>query len=96
MKTKANTHRDARLAWIKLSRNFEPTAGASKTKLRKKISKCKLDDVTINPKELINNVKLLRGDSQKIDVHIDDSVMMTHILSNFPEEYQTIVEILEK
>ena len=26
---------------------------------------------------------------------IDDSEMMSHILSNLPEEYQTIVEIIE-
>ena len=30
-----------------------------------------------------------------MDVQIDESEIMTHILSNLPEEYQTIVEILE-
>ena len=28
-------------------------------------------------------------------MHIDDSEIMTHILSKLPEKYETIVEILE-
>ena len=30
-----------------------------------------------------------------MDVHIDDSEIMTHILSNLPESYKNILEILE-
>ena len=32
---------------------------------------------------------------KQINLHIDDSQMMTHILSNLPEVYQNILEILE-
>ena len=45
--------------------------------------------------ESITNIELLRGDPQKLDVHVDDSEMITHIISNLHKEYQTIVEILE-
>ena len=48
-KTKDNKYREARLAWTKLSRKFEPRARASKTRLYKKFSKCKLDYITRNP-----------------------------------------------
>ena len=36
-KTESNNYGASRLAWKKLSRKFEPTTGASKTRLRKKI-----------------------------------------------------------
>ena len=49
------------------------------------------DDETRNPKEMTTKLKLPRGDIWKVDVHIDDSEMMTYVLSNLPEEYQTIV-----
>ena len=48
-KAEANKYRAARLAWTKFTRKFEPTTGDSKTRLCKKFSKCKLDDVTRNP-----------------------------------------------
>ena len=32
----------------------------------------------------------------KLDVHIDDSEIITHILLNLPEEYQNNVQILEE
>ena len=64
---------------MKRSRNFEPTAGYSKTRIRKKFFKCELYDVTRNPEEWIT--KILRGVLQKLDVKIDDSEMMTYILS---------------
>ena len=63
--------------------------------LRKYFSKWKIDDVTRNTEEWITDIKLLRGYLQKLYVQIDDSEMMTHILSNLPEECQIILEILE-
>ena len=48
-KTKANNYGDARLAWTKLSRNFDTITVASETRLCKKYSECELDDVTRNP-----------------------------------------------
>ena len=81
--------------WTEFSRKFEPTTGAPKTILCKKIARYKLDEVTRNPEELITELELLREDLQKMDIYIDNSEMMTHILFNLPEEYHTIVEIQE-
>ena len=36
-------------AWIKRSIKFDPTTGASKTIIHKKLSNCKIYDLTINP-----------------------------------------------
>ena len=65
---------------MKLSRKIDPTTGASKTILQKKFAKCEFDDVTRNPKQWITKLKLIRGYLEKLDVHIDDSAMMTHII----------------
>ena len=70
---------------MKLSRKIEPTTGASKTRLRKKFSKYELYGVTINPKEWITELEIFRGDLQKLNVHIDDSEMISSVLSNLPE-----------
>ena len=37
----------------------------------------------------------LIGDLQKLDVQLDDSETMTNTISNLPEEYQKIEEIIE-
>ena len=58
---------------MKLSRNFDPSTGAFKTGVLNKFTKCKLYDVTRNPKEWITELKLLRGDLGKLDVNLDDS-----------------------
>ena len=58
------------------------------------IDKCKIDYVTRKQNEWITKIELLRGDLQKLDIQIDNPEIMSHILSNLPEEYQTIVEIL--
>ena len=80
---------------MKISRNFESTTGASKTRLHKKFGKCKLDEVTRNPEEWIIEIELIRLYLKNTNVHLDDLEMMTHIILNLPEEYQTMVEILE-
>ena len=59
--------------------------GASKIILRNKFTKYKLYDVKINYEEWITELKLLRGYIKKLDVHIDDSEMTTHIILNLPE-----------
>ena len=58
---------------MKLSRKFEPTTEDSKTRLRKKFTKYKLDRITRNNKERINDLELIRADLQKLDIQIYDS-----------------------
>ena len=81
--------------WVKLSKKYEPTKGASKTRLDKKFAKWKLDGVTRDSKDWNNKLKLLRLDLRKSNVHIDNTQMMTHILSKSPEVYNTTVENLD-
>ena len=75
-KTEADKYGDARLVWTNFS---------TKLRLGNKLAKCKLDDVTRNPKGWITDLGLLRGDLHKLDVNIDNSEMMNHILPNLPE-----------
>ena len=62
---------------VKLLGKFDPTTGASRTRPRKKLSKCDLDEVKIDPKEWITKLKLIRGELWKLNLHIDDMLIMT-------------------
>ena len=68
----------------------------SNKRLRKKFTKYELYDVTRKPKEWMTDNKTFMRDLQKLNIHIDDSNMMTQILLNLPEESKNIVEILEE
>ena len=50
---------------------FDPTTGDCKTISQKIFEKCELECVTRYFKEWITNIKLLIGDIQNMDVHID-------------------------
>ena len=69
--------------------------GASKTRLRKKFAKCELYGVTRDPEYWTTELELFRANLRKLGVIVDDAEMMTHIISNLPEEYENIVENLE-
>ena len=56
----------------KKSRKFNPTTGAYKKILCKKLFKYKLYGVTKNTKKWITEIELLRGDILKTDIHIGD------------------------
>ena len=92
LKKKKPKYGNTRQAWIELSIISDPTTGPSNTTKCKNVVKRKLDDVTRDPKYWITQIKLLRGDSQKIVVMIDYVKMITHILYNLSEEYEKIVE----
>ena len=72
-------------------KKIDPTTGDSKTRIRKKFSKCNLDSITRYPKECLTDIEIIRRDLRNMDVHIDNSEMMTHIQSNLPQAYQNIV-----
>ena len=78
-----------------MNKKFQQMKGESKTIIRKKWSKGRLDDVTRDPKHWINEIEFLRGNLWKPVVIIDDVEMITHILYNLPEEYEIIVENIE-
>ena len=65
--------------------------GSSKTRLCKKFSEIELYGVTRDPEDSITGIYLLRGDLQKWGVIIDHLEMMTHSMSNLPEEYDNII-----
>ena len=74
---------------------FFSITGDSRTRVCNELSKCKIYDLTRNSEEWTTKLKLLIGDLQNMSVQIDDSEMITHILSNLPEKYQNMVDIIE-
>ena len=67
-KTKENKYGDTRQEWIKISRKIDPTTDVSKTRIRKKLLKSDLDDVTRDPEDWITKLELLRGSLKKLVV----------------------------
>ena len=61
-KTKANSYRNARIAWTKLPINVYLTTGAYKTRLSKNLAKCVLYYKLRNLEEHITELKIVRGD----------------------------------
>ena len=70
--------------------------GALNKRICKKFAKTELDDVTRNPKDWIIGIELLRSYVRRLGFIIDDVEIMTHILTNLPEEYKNIFENLEE
>ena len=81
--------------WERLKKKFQPMTGASKTILCKKCAKSKFNDVTRDPEDWIIEIELFRGNLGKLGVIIDYVEMMTLILYNLPEEYDSTVENIE-
>ena len=77
-------------------KKIDPTKEASKIRLSNKFAKNDLNYVTRYPEDWVSDLELLIGDLRKLGFIIDDVEIMTHILSNLPEEYENIFENLEK
>ena len=69
---------------MKHLREYDPITGSYNTVVWKKFSKWELDNITRNPKKLIAEIEILKGDLQKLDVKIVNSEMVNCILSNLP------------
>ena len=80
-----NKYGDKRIVWVKLTTKFYPTTRDYITRLRKKFAERELDNTTKNPKEWIAKLELIRGYLRNMDVYIDDTEIMTNILSNYME-----------
>ena len=52
---------------VKILRNFDPTTGASKTRLCKSFAKFELVNVKINSKYWITEIKIVRGNAPKLN-----------------------------
>ena len=59
----------------------------------KKSARCKLDNATRDPRNRINDIKLIMGDLKKLNIHIYYTHMMTHMLSNLTEAYNNMIKI---
>ena len=82
-----NTYQwDAFYAWYMLNKTFKPMTGETKTRLCKKFFKSKLYVVTREPEDWITELELLRDDLWTLGDIIDGVEIMTHIVSNIPEE----------
>ena len=87
---------DAELAWRELQRRFEPDTSADKVKLKKEFNASKLSNWNKDPKIWISKLEVIRKRMKKMSNEISDEDVMIHILNNLPEEYDTVVEAMER
>ena len=87
---------DAELAWRELQRRFEPDTSADKVKLKREFNASKLSSWNKDPEVWISKLEVIRKRLKKMSNEISDEDMMIHILNNLPEEYDTVVEAMER
>ena len=87
---------DAELAWKELQRRFEPDTSADKVKLKKEFSTSKLTSWSKDPETWISKLEVIRKRLKKMGNEISDEDMMIHIMNNLPQEYDTVVEAMER
>lgn len=86
---------DAALAWKKLQRKHDPSTKANLVQLQREFTNCVLTDVKKDPEEWISELEVLRRRLKACGDHMDESRLITHIISNLPPEYDGIVDQIE-
>ena len=87
---------DGDAAWRELQRRFEPDMSADKVKLKKGFNASKLSSWNKDTEIWISTLEVIRNRLKKMSNEISDEDMMIHILNNLPEEYNTVVETMER
>ena len=96
-KTKELPSGSAALAWEKLKARFEPTSGATLTQLKREFNESQLRKGE-SPDDWIERLESLRSRIDQImgGQGMSDKDLILHIISNLPEEYETIVDMAMK
>ena len=77
----------------KISIKFSLTTEDPNTRFQKKITKRKIKGITRGPKDYVTNMELLRGYLKTLNININNTEIMTRILSNKPKAYKISCKI---
>jgi len=86
---------DARLAWSKLKKKFEPKTGYSKVKLKREFNTSQLGNGE-DPDAWINSLLHKRRQLELMGTKLSERDVMIHILGTLPKEYGTTVDMAKK
>jgi gag-polypeptide of LTR copia-type len=86
---------DAGLAWKNMVARFAPTTKANLIKTKKQFVESKLDNITMDPDEWIQNLELLMHRLEILGATMSEMDLIIHIMHNLPEEYETTIEFIE-
>jgi len=91
------THKngDARIAWSKLKKKYEPTTGFSEVKLKREFNSSSLASGE-DPNAWINQLTNMKRQLEKMGTAISKRDMMIHILGTLPSKYETTINLAEK
>jgi hypothetical protein len=86
---------DAALAWKKLNRKHDPSTKANMVQLQRQFADSVLTDVKKDPEEWISELEVLRRRLKTCGDDMDDTRFIVHIITNLPEEYEAVTDLIE-
>lgn len=99
-KTVSNPDGDARLAWTRLNAKYAPTNAPSYIVLENKFANSSLTSCDKDPEKFIMELEALRTEMNKVRIpgksEKTETDMILHILANVPEEYEMVVQSLQR
>ena len=85
---------DARKAFLALENKFKPKDKHTKIELKRLFQDEKLEDTKDEPETWITELTNLQLILEEVKVKMSDKYFWLHVLSNLPEVYETMVELL--
>jgi mannose-6-phosphate isomerase-like protein (cupin superfamily) len=86
---------DARLARENLLRKYDPNTKANLIKLKKELIKSKVKGLSNDPDQSIQSIDIMKRTLEILGHGITEMDIIIHILHNLPEEYETLIKLLE-
>ena len=87
---------DAAKAWKDLSKKYDSKTGMTVVSLSEQYNKSKLKNTKMDPDEWIVYLEILQSRLEGMNYIISEKQLIIHILHNVPDDYDNIVEDLEK
>ncbi len=90
---------NAKVAWDKLVKKYQPDSLTEAASLEKKFEKLTLSNPKKDPEDFVEALLTLRNQLKKVSdgkIEIDDDKVMRHVMNNLPEAYDITVTELGK
>ena len=87
---------DAFAAWKNLTSKYDSKSTVTAVTLSEQYNSSKLNNTKTDPETWIVYLEILQSRLNDMKYQVSDNHLMIHILLNLPEEYDTLVETMEK
>ena len=87
---------DAGLAWRKLSAKYDSKSSVKVVELSHEFNESRLTSLKTDPEDWIVELKILQARLDDMNFPITEKHLLTHVMHNRPEQYDSVVEADEK